>query len=156
MKTTNIPIMPQEYKGTIRQKSEYTTTQPRQWTDKEIEWAKKLNKMGYNSEEISRSLGRSKVSVDIKLKRLTKTEDSYNNKHIEEKYAINQAFIETIKPKSVLDLFAGEKSYYKTNYPQLIIVTNDKNKDIEADYHKEAFKLICELYARGGDTTLLI
>ena len=32
--------MPNEYKGELTSKTDYTLTAPRKWTDKELEWVK--------------------------------------------------------------------------------------------------------------------
>ena len=58
-----VPIMPQEYKGEYNLSCGYTTTTPRKWTEKELEWTKNLMKQGYSNKEIAVSLGRSETSV---------------------------------------------------------------------------------------------
>ena len=141
-----IPKMPEEYKGEYKTGCGYTETAPRKWTDKEIEFLKELKAQGYNNKDIAHSLDRSETSISIKLKRLGKTQGTYNKGHIAEKYGLNIAFLNVVKPKTILDLFCGEKSYYKP----LNVVTNDIDKDIPADYHADAFKLICRLYSEGA------
>ena len=140
-----IPIMPESYKGDYGASCGYTTTAPRKWTKEEIEWTKALLDKGYNSKEIAVSLNRTQTSVSIKLKRLKKKDNTYNAEHVREKYAINRAFISILKPKNVLDLYCGSKSFYKAYNA----TTNDINKDIKADYHEDAYKLICKLYSEN-------
>ena len=94
-------------------------------------------------------MDRTVVSVSIKLKRLNKSNDTYNKKHIDDKYEFNKLFVEKIAPSSILDLYCGEKSFYKKHFPMLSITTNDINSSIEADFHKDALKLLCELYAKN-------
>lgn len=137
-----IPIIPCEYKGEYNKSCGYTTTKPRKWTKEEIEWTKKLINEGYSNKEIALSLDRSETSVSIKVKRLSKKQNTYNHKHVEEKYKLNTMFLEEIKPKTILDLYCGVNSFYK----DLNTTTNDIDKNIEAEYHEDAFKLICKLY----------
>lgn len=138
----NIPKIPKEYLGTYTKTCGYTTTTPRKWTTKEIEWLKKLVDENYTRKQIAESLNRSETSVAIKIKRLSKKNNTYNEKHVKEKYELNKMFLDEIKPKTILDLYCGEKSFYKT----LGAITNDINKNIEANYHEDSFKLICKLY----------
>ena len=137
--------MPAEYKGETTTKTDYTLTAPRKWTEQELDWVKMLLEKGYTAKEIAESIDRSHTSVAIKIKRLSKKENTYNAKHVIEKYEINEAYLEELKPVTVLDLYTGEKNFYK-DYE---VTTNDIKETITADYHKDAFKLICELYAKG-------
>lgn len=140
-----IPIIPSEYLGEHNKGCGYTITTPRKWTKEEIEWTKKLINEGFSNKEIAISLGRSEVSVSMKVKRLGKKQNTYNQKHVEEKYELNNMFLEEIKPQTILDLYCGVKSFYKG----LNVTTNDISKEIEADYNEDAFKLICKLYYEG-------
>lgn len=140
-----IPKMPDEYKGKTTNNGGYTKTNPRQWTQKEIEWVKDLIEKGYNSNEIAESIGRSQVSVSIKIKRLSKKDNTYNKKHITEKYQINKEFLEVIQPYDVLDVYCGEKIFYK----DYVGISNDINEDIECEYHLDALRCCCKLYSKG-------
>lgn len=146
-----IPIMPSEYLGGYGKNCGYTTTTPRKWTDKEIEWLKKLIEEGYAQKEIAISLSRSLTSVKTKVKKLSKKENTYNEEHVEEKYELNNLFLEEIKPKTILDLYCGENPFYKN----LNVTTNDISEEIAADYHEDAFKLICKLYYEGKKYDLI-
>lgn len=139
-----IEKMPDEYKGKITTKTEYTVTAPRKWTTKEIEWLSEMVAKKFSAKEIAESMGRSEVSVSIKLKRLGKIKRTYNQKHIDEKYLINEELLKEIQPHSVLDLYCGTKNFYS----KYDTITNDIDTSIEAQYHKDAFKLICELYSK--------
>lgn len=143
----SIPIMPSEYTGKILPDGGGNKSPHREWTDKEIEWFKKMLNDGYSRSEIALSMGRTEVSVGLKQKRLGKKNGNYNIHHIDEKYEINKNFIDEIKPKSLLDLYAGESFYKGCNIKR--IVTNDINKSLDTDYHRDAFKLICELYSKN-------
>lgn len=147
----NIPKMPKEYIGEYGKDTNYIINKPRKWTEKEIEWTKKMLDQGYTQKEIALSLDRSVTSVALKVKRLGKKQNTYNNEHIDEKYRLNNMFLEKIQPKTVLDLYVGEKNFYK-NYK---VTTNDINKNIKADYHKDAHKLICELYSKNKKYDLI-
>ena len=142
-----IPKMPEEYKGKTTKNGGYTTSSPREWTAKELEWVQELLAQGYTSKEIAESVDRTLTSVAIKIKRLGKKQNTYNEKHVAEKYALNDEFIKLIEPKSVLDLYCGEKAFYKDKVASC--VTNDKNEAISADYHTDALACICQLYAQG-------
>jgi DNA-binding CsgD family transcriptional regulator len=147
----DIPIIPDEYKGEHNKNCGYTTTTPRKWTKEEIEWTKKLIENGYSNKEIAISLDRSETSVSIKVKRLGKKQNTYNQKHVEEKYELNSLFLNEIKPKSILDLYCGVNSFYKEHN----VTTNDIDTNIDADFHEDAFKLICKLYYDGKKYDLI-
>lgn len=140
-----IEKMPDEYKGEVTTKTDYTLTAPRKWTEKELEWIKAMLEKGYTAKEIAESIDRTHTSVAIKIKRLSKKENTYNAKHVIEKYKINDAFLKEIVPATVLDLYTGEKNFYKAYQT----ITNDIKETIPAAYHKDAFKLICELYSKN-------
>ena len=142
-----IPKMAEEYKGKITKNGGYTTSAPREWTEKEIEWVQELLKAGYSNKEIAQSVDRTLTSVAIKVKRLGKKDNTYNAKHVQEKYALNDEFLKLIQPKSVLDLYCGEKAFYNGLVEH--VVTNDKNKEIVADHNRDALELICYLYSLG-------
>lgn len=123
----------------------YTKTIARKWTDKDIEELKKLKSENYSIKEIAKKLDRSEVAISIKLKRLNKKNNRYNIGHIEEKKLINKEFIEDLKPKNILDLYAGDE----TIYDKKITTSNDIRKEANTDYHKNSLKLLCELYAQN-------
>ncbi len=139
--------MPNEFKGEYLKKGTYIKTAPRKWTTKEVEWCLKLKEEGCTNAQIAWSIDRDLVSVNIKMKRLKKVKGSYNENHYKEKYNINNIFLEEIKPSSILDLYCGEKNFYqgKCSY----IISNDKNKNIKADYNMDALKLLCKMYYEG-------
>lgn len=138
-----IPIMPKEYKGIITTSGGYTSTQPRKWTKEELDWCKKMRDNGFSSKDIAKSVGRSQVSVSIKLKRLSKKDITYNKQHIEEKYKYNQKFVDIIKPNSILDVYAGNGSFYDG------AISNDINESFDTHYHLDAQKLLCKLFYDG-------
>lgn len=140
-----IPIMPEEYKGEIKKSGGYTKTAPREWTPLEIEWVQNLLSQGYTNKEIAESIDRSEVSTSIKIKRLGKKERTYNTEHIADKYQTNAAFLDYIKPKTVLDVYAGEESVYSG----FDVISNDKNEACKTDYHLDALKFLCQMYLEG-------
>lgn len=141
-----VPKMPEEYKGEIKKSGGYTKTAPREWTAAEIEWVKNLLEKGYTNAQIAESIDRSKVSTSIKIKRLSKKNDTYNIAHVEEKHAINEMFVQYIEPRCVLDVYAGKKSFYEGRCG---VIANDKDKDAETPYHLDALKFCCKMYSQG-------
>lgn len=120
-----------------------TLSDPKRWTEDEIQWLVASKESGMNVAEIAAELDRTPISVQVKLKRLSKTSDTYNAKHRELKYAANTSFIETLQPKSVLDLYAGH-SWYADK--ELDLITNDLSADFDTDHHEDALKLLARLY----------
>lgn len=146
----------------------YTKTLPKKWTDEDVKLLKKYKKENFGFSEISGLLNRSEVSVRVKWKRINKKNNTYNKSHIKEKYDNNLYFINDIKPRTILDVFAGEYSYYEKLEKKLIkinenfftkIVTNDKsvNKDdgSQHDYKMDSLKLLCYLYYKNENFDLI-
>ena len=148
-----IEKMPDDFKGCTKKNGGFTTSSPRFWTEREIEWVKNMRDEGYSAREIAESVGRTKTSVAIKLKRMSKSGDSYNVGHRDEKYTLNDRFVETVNPKSVLDCYCGERRFYDGTCPR--VVSNDINMEIDADYHMDALKLMCAMYERGESFDLI-
>lgn len=136
-------ILDDKYKGEHIKKTYLTLNTPRKWTEEEISHALKLKKMGFNYEYISKCLDRDVTSVSIKIKRINKQNNSYNENHRDEKYKLNQKFLDIIKPKSVLDLYSGN-SWYKNKVNDL--TTNDKDKRFKTNYNQDASRLLAKLY----------
>lgn len=140
----SIPIMPREYIGEQLTKTEYVKTIPRRWTKEEENWCLELEKQGFTHQEIAESVGREHTSVSIKMKRLKKKDGRYNAPHIKEKYKTNDEFIEYLKPNTILDVFCGVNQVY--NGKASVVVTNDLDKKINAEYNLDALKLLCLMY----------
>jgi hypothetical protein len=143
---TKIPL---EYIGKKTTNGGYTKETPRKWTEKEIEWCLEMKKKGYSSKDIAKSVDRSQVSVSIKLKRISKKQKTYNRFHITEKYEYNQKFVERIQPKSILDVYAGDGSFYEG------AVSNDTNLEFNVDYHMDAQKFVCKMFLEGNKYDLI-
>lgn len=137
--------MPSEYYGEIQTGSTYTKSRPRTWTKQEIEWVQQAKKDGHSARVIARAIGRTDVSVMIKLKRLGKKEDTYNDANRAVKYEANKRFVELLKPKTLLDLYSAD-SYYKT-HPELELTDNDADSRFYTMHNKDALTLLCNLYA---------
>ena len=136
-------IFPKEKRGNYISKS-ITKSTPRRWTKEEESWLLMLKDKGFNNLYVSKCLDRNEISVQIKYKRLTKNNTTYNAKHIKDKYSYNEKFYELIKPKNCLDLFAGEKSYWEDNLDFEYVWTNDINTDFKGlTYNQDAFKVLC-------------
>jgi len=111
---------------------------PRKWTQENIEELLLLKKTK-PIKEISKIINRTETSISIKLKRLKKSNDTYNEKHRNDKYKCNRIFIQEIKPKSILDVYAGSSYYKKTT--DIKVIDNDK-EGIETDYKLDALEFL--------------
>lgn len=147
----SVPLMPKTFFGPTSEKlvfdssnKEYSKTSERKWTKEEEQWCLSLKEKGFSYKDIAVSVNRDFTSVALKMKRLGKKNNSYNKKHVQEKYHLNNAFLEEIQPDSVLDVFCGSKKFYSDKVKK--VVTNDADEFIEADYNLDALKLLCLLY----------
>lgn len=141
----NFYQMPVEYKGKEKTKTHLTKNTPREWTQKEIQWVEMLLLKGLTTKQIAESIDRDALQVSIKIKRLAKKNGvTYNENHRDDKYFYNDLFLSEIKPKSVLDLYAGAYSYYEDKIEELY--TNDINKTFNTYYSENAEKLVHKLY----------
>ncbi len=136
--------MPEEYYGTFTSPGGYTKTVPRKWTENEMKWVMDRVADGYTISQIAESIDRTAVSVQVKVKRLQKKLDSYNDKHRGVKYNANAEYMDMVKPKSVLDVYAGN-SFYK-QYDLERLVTNDLDERFETDFHMDALKFLYGTY----------
>lgn len=138
-------FLPKSFLGKDVKYGGVTHTTPRKWTKEEENWALKLRDLGFSNREITVYLNRTIDSVSLKMKRLRKRDGvTYNNPHREDKYLTNDLFLKSIQPKSVLDLYSGEKSYYDGKVKNL--TTNDIDSSFKTDYSENAEKLVCKLY----------
>ena len=142
---SNPYLMPSEYKGEYTKNGGLTKFRPRKWTEKEIEWVMMLKEKGLNTKQIAECIDRDVTQVSIKIKRLGKKSMTYNQGHFEEKFAVNYDFVKEIKPKSVLDVFAGFASVYKKLNCENVI-SNDKNENSKTEYHLDALDFVCQMY----------
>lgn len=145
--------MPTEYIGENIKNGGLTKNMPRKWTNDEIEWLKMLKKKGLNSKQIAEYIYRDNLQVSIKIKRLGKDNKSYNDKHRLDKYKTNEAFISKYKINSVLDVFAGNNSFYIDKIKK--VVTNDKEVTFNTNYHYDALTLCCLEYAQNNKYDLI-
>ena len=142
---------PESEWGAFKKKTNCTKSQPRKWTDDEINFAHDALEKGYTFAEIGESLDRTMTSVKIKLGRYKKNPDvdTYNEESIMEKYIANMDFYALLDcPPTCLDLFCGVKSFWQNN-TGMNVVTNDKDKRIPAMHHMSADKLLAKMYATG-------
>lgn len=148
----NLPKLTYPYPlGELTTKTEYVSSTPRKWTKQEEEWLLDKHKAGYSYAEIAEALNRTITSVSIKGKRLQKRTDNntYNESHLDKKYQSNKKFYnDFIKGNTCLDLYCGVNSYWEKN-TNMKVTTNDKDKNIKADYNEDAFKLACKLFYQG-------
>ena len=116
----------------------------KRWSKEEIDKLNILLNNNVKQSTIAKELNRSITSVQLKIKRLKLKEGTYNEKHQLNKYLANKKYLDYLKPKSVLDVYAGSKSYYENKVDNLI--TNDINTDYKTNYNLNAFDLLCQLY----------
>ena len=159
-----VPKMPEEYKGKVGKSCGYTLSSPRAYTKQEIEWMLNLKEQGYKVSQIAESVDRTEVSVQIKLKRIGKSENTYNKEHIEYKYQLNTEFFNIIKPKSVLDVYCGENRFWHTynenqladTVDKICVTENDINRDIIGiNFNEDALKFISRMYVEGNKFDLI-
>ena len=111
---------------------------PRKWTDENIKELLDLKKTK-SVKEIAAILDRTETSIRLKLKRLKKINDTYNDKHREDKYIINRLFLNEILPESILDVYAGNSYYKKTT--RIKVIDNDLNGEF-TDFKLDAFDFL--------------
>jgi hypothetical protein len=139
--------MPDEYKGKIIKNGGLTNFSPRKWTEKEIDWVLMLKEKSFSIKQIADFIDRDVVQVSIKIKRLGKKNKTYNEPHREEKYKTNEEFLNIIQPKSCLDVFSGEKSFWLNKVEHLI--ANDKNFESKVEnnhFNMDAFDFLCYMW----------
>jgi len=141
--------MPDEYKGRLIKNGGLTKFQPRQWTEKEIEWVNMLKEKGLNTKQISECIDRDVTQVSIKIKRLGKLNKTYNDPHRVEKYNTNEKFITDLNIISVLDVFSGSKSAYQS-FELNKLITNDSDISFDTDYNFDALTFCCMQYSAGN------
>tara|TARA_R100001463_G_scaffold129993_1_gene189121 strand:+ start:415 stop:1158 length:744 start_codon:yes stop_codon:yes gene_type:complete len=112
-------------------------TLPKKWTEQDVNLLKKYKNNKLSNKFIADKLNRSETSINIKYKRLKKTNDTYNEKHIKQKYLLNDLFIQKIKPKNILDVYAGN-SFYKKNKLCKDVIIIDNDIKTKCDYNLKA------------------
>lgn len=140
--------MPQEYRGKELYRQEDHITTPREWTPEEEDWAWQLREQGYSGRQIAESMNRSHDAVRIKMKRIKKKKGIFDDASRNEKYRLNELFLEDLQPASVLDPFCGAGRFWKTRLPGQT-TDNDKDPHIQADYNLDAFAFLCQQYLQG-------
>ena len=143
-----VPKLPSKMKGENRTNCGYTHTSPREWTEDEVGFMRDLFSQGYTLGEVAESLGRSETSIAIKLKRIGKRNERYNEPHRAEKYEANEQFFNTYRPRTILDLYCGTSAWWMHNAEGASVYTNDIDAKVEATSHRPAEKLIAEMYAK--------
>jgi len=145
--------MPAEFYGEVIKSNGATKSNPRLWTEEEILWILEKKSLGYKNPQIAKAIGRTEVSIELKLRRRKKIKNTYNLETREIKYSANQKFLQELEPITVLDLYAGD-SFYKT-YPNLSLTTNDKDIKFDTDYHYDALELLCKLVSENKKFDLI-
>lgn len=144
IKSNNLE-MPKEYYGEVKKNNGFTISNPRKWTQKEIEWVVQKRNEGFPIHAIATAIDRTRESVAIKLKRISKDKDEYNKPHIQDKYKHNAIFYDLVKPKTILDVYAGN-CYWTKIHGEEHTLSNDKDQSMETNLHYDSLKLMCHLY----------
>lgn len=145
--TREVPSLPSEMVGDTHDGCGYTHSAPMEWTDGEVEFVRDLKGQGYSITEIAAATGRTETSISIKLKRLGKTNEKYNDSHRAEKYEANAEFFNIVKPKTILDAYCGTERWWLNNAHGCAVVSNDYNNELPATYNLPAEKLVAKLYS---------
>ena len=70
----------------------------------------------------------------------------YNQDHVNEKYEINRIVYDSIKPGTILDLFAGKMRFWKTEYgDRSLVIDNDQVKEFGTFFKEDSAKLVKRL-----------
>lgn len=136
--------MPVEFYGEVKKGSVYVKSSPRAWTENELQWVIESMEKGYSVAQIAKSIGRTDISVAVKVKRLGKKTDTYNDANRNLKYTANLNYLNLISPKSVLDVYAAN-SYYK-QHPEIELIDNDKDSKFDTKYHLDGLRFLCAMY----------
>lgn len=101
--------------------------------EEKIKKAHELKKEGFSIKHISNKLNLKVDVVKNYLVSYKKKENSYNLDHLSDKYELNDEFFQLIKPKSILDVFCGQRRFwadYKNE--ECNVVSNDSMQDENA------------------------
>lgn len=126
------------------------------YSKEELSYILNLNNLGISYKVIAKSIMRTENAVKAQCLKLRKENGTYNKKHLDEKYKLNNKFLCHLfltnrHPKSILDAYSGYKPYW-TNYEQSLgikVITNDINKNFPSNYHMNASELIKKLREEG-------
>lgn len=135
--------MPDSLKGKVYKKSKFVKTNPRQWTEGEIDYLLELHKMGWSNLEMAECMDRSEVSISVKLKRLGKKKNKYDSAHHLEKVSIDFAFVNFVQPKSILTLTGGTKENEFLNKEEY---HNEIYKNVNSSFGEKGLKILCQKY----------
>ena len=118
------------------------------WTQEEIDLCVHLKyELKLTYERISKYLKRTIRSIKHALRKY-RLQHGQNTKMLTEKYTCNQKFIDIIKPISILDLFAGQKSFYTDKCKYL--VSNDINTKYNNTYSIDSEVLLKYLLKKNS------
>lgn len=112
--------------------------------NKEEIWKLHLN--GLTNYGISIRFGLTKKQVEMILNIYKKDSLEYNQDHVVEKYEINRIVYEATRPETILDLYAGKKRFWKTEYSdESFVLDNDINSSFGTIFSEDAATLIKRL-----------
>ena len=127
----------------------------KKWTEDEENLLLELYELNISVYGMSQRLGRSEKSISQKLSDLKKEEDTYNDDHIKHKYYLNHIAFDAIKPKTILDLFAGKKRFWFTEYSTKAYVFDNDIKPFGTIFNEDANNLVSRLDQYNLDFDLI-
>lgn len=106
----------------------------------------KLHLLGLSNFGISEKTGLTKKQIEKILNSYKKDSLEYNQDHVKEKYEINRIVYESTHPTTILDLFAGQYRFWKTEYSkESFVLDNDIKGSFGTIFNEDAGLLIKRL-----------
>ncbi len=132
-----------------KQASSHNHFPAQEWSPSDISLLKDLKAKGHSIFQIGYVMKRTNESVKAKLKEFHRTDIAENNPRIQKKYDFNENFLSDIEPDSILDVYAGKVSFYKSyaNSNNIRLVTNDIEYSGH-DYKEDATIVLSRLYSQ--------
>ena len=107
-----------------------------------------MREKGKKWNEIANELNRTITSCKLKYNRTRMKDGEFNKCLLEKKYDFNKQFVDELKPKSLLDVYAGKKSSYY-GFNNLKVTSNDILESEYNTYNLDALICLCKLYSEG-------
>jgi hypothetical protein len=124
-------------------------SEPKKWTESEIEKLLRLKGAGISFQDIGKTLKRTPYSCNRKYYKLMKKQDTYNNAHRTIKYDYNLKYLVSVNAETLLDAYSGGVSWWEKNTP-LSVVSND-NKVEGADFKMDAINFLHQNRTKNYD-----
>jgi hypothetical protein len=115
-------------------------SEPSRWSNQDCERLLSLKKEGASFEDIGKVFGKTGYACNRKYYKLMKKNDTYNLKHRKTKYLQNLRYLEQVQADSLLDVYSGGVSWWKSN-SNLKVIDNDIKKQ-GADFAMDAYDFL--------------